>query len=84
MALVVRKMFTRRMGDGMLPYGKVRALQEQRAARLVSERGKATRGKSRRDRSAGLAELLNGLAQGLVSIGIPGGPGKRRPAGPAY
>lgn len=68
----------------MLPYGKVHALQEQRAARFVDERERAMRRRVRRDRSAGLAELLNSLAQGLVAIGIPGGPGNRRPAKPAY
>jgi hypothetical protein len=68
----------------MLPYGKVRALQDARVARYVAEQERTTSRNVRKDRSTSLAELLNSLAQGLAAIGLPGGPGNRRPAGPAY
>lgn len=68
----------------MLPYGRVQAPQKRRSARLVSKQVRATRREVRKDRTAGLAELINSLAQGLVSIGIPGGPGNRRPPAVAY
>ena len=73
-----------RQGDEMLPYGKVQALQEARVAKFVAEQERVMPRKVRKDRSAGLPELLNSLAQGLAAIGIPRGPGNRRPAAPAY
>lgn len=71
-------------GDEMLPYGKVQALHDARVARYVAEQERAMARKVRRDRSVGLGDLLNSLAQGLAAIGIPRGPGNRRPAAPAY
>lgn len=68
----------------MLPYGKVQALPDTRVARFVAHKRRATPRKVRRDRSAGLTELLNSLAQGLLAVGIPGGPGNRRPPAVAY
>jgi hypothetical protein len=70
--------------DMMLPYGKIRAMHDARVTRYVTEQERAMARKVRKYRSAGLAELLNSLAQGLAAIGIQGGSGNRRPAAPGY
>jgi hypothetical protein len=69
----------------MLPYERVRAIQDQRVARFVDERQRAeARRKASRKEPGGLSELLNALAQGLAGIGMLGGDGKNHPAAPAF
>lgn len=67
----------------MLPYEKVKAMQEYRFGKYMDARERARR----RDRAAepsGLGEMLNALARGLAGIGLRGRGGKNRPASPAY
>ncbi|MGD2044462.1 MAG: hypothetical protein PVJ28_12515 [Acidimicrobiia bacterium] len=69
----------------MLPSQKVRAVPEQRDARVIRENERAAaRREAAEDEPGGLAELLNALAQGLAGLGIPGNRGRGFPASPAY
>lgn len=69
----------------MLPFEKSRALREQRAARFIAENERAVARREAANREpGGLGELLNALAQGLASLGIPGNRGRGFPASPAY
>lgn len=69
----------------MLPYEKARSLREQRVARYIEEAERAVaRREAGNDEPGGLGELLNALAQGLASLGIPGNRGRGFPASPAY
>lgn len=69
----------------MLPYERVRAMQEMRADRFVkeNERAAARRRAAKREPGA-LGELLKTLTQGLTSIGYRGNRGSGYPAGPAF
>lgn len=69
----------------MLPYEKVRSLREQRVARYIEEGERAiARREAANSEPGGLGELLQALAQGLASLGIPGNQGRGFPASPAY
>lgn len=69
----------------MLPYERVRAMQEQRAARFVNENERAAaRRKAARKEPGALTDLLTTLASGLASIGYRGRFGDDHPARPAY
>jgi hypothetical protein len=69
----------------MIPYGKARAVEQQRAGSFfeASERAAARR-KASYHEPGSLVELLSFLANGLASLGIPGNRGKGFPASPAY
>ena len=69
----------------MLPYERVRAMQELRVARSVKENERAAaRRKASRKEPGALNELLSTLANGLASIGYRGRFGDDHPARPAY
>ena len=69
----------------MLPYERVRAMQEVRVARFVKENDRAAaRRKAARKEPGALSDLLTTLAGGLASIGFRGRFGDDHPARPAY
>lgn len=69
----------------MLPYERIQAIQQRRAARFVKENERAAaRRRAAKNEPGALGELLNALAQGLASIGYRGRLGDDHPASPAY
>lgn len=69
----------------MIHQERARWIQEQRDARLVDENESASvRRKAARHEPGSLGELINALAQGLASIGLPNPRGRGFPASPAY
>lgn len=71
-------------GNEMLPYERVRAMQEVRAARFVKENDRAlARRKAAKKEPGALSDLLSALAGGLASIGYRG-PMRGHPAKPAF
>lgn len=69
----------------MLPYERVRAMQEVRAARFVKENElAAARRRAAKKEPGALSDLLSALSRGLASIGYRGRLGNDRPARPAF